>query len=528
MKTSIERFDHWVHAHLTVVIVVVVLITSVVLAFHTKATAALSDFFHEGEYLSSILLPAPSSEIQPVLIHGAMDIVPASIAATLGTSGSLVVDTRLARMFFIFLGTLAFFALSQMLVRRLGEARLAWAVFLALLFTAFIAFAPGVHDVFLLGELLFIVLYFQLDKNAFSLWHTVYSAGVGLCAATAVFWSYNRGMIGFGLFFLFLVYQGLRDRKSLSFAALTFAAAVSVYCLVDRSLVSQTLQNILYWSKHEDIWRYPLNLYYLSRIVPAILLFAGVAYMVGRAAWRYYRMSRPGDAAIGTVLLLTLTMSVLQSTNRMDAAHVALSIPYVALCFAYLISSRQCEKDGGKSPPAAITTVLPHRMAFLCLLLVFLDLYYPQISALRTYGSGLTSNVMQLIRRPPSDLDLVEADQAQVAKILAGSGDKCTYVFENSGAFYLLSNKSPCSNFLYPIYAGEDYQQVLIRDLERNKPKIVLKTSTAWNAIIDGKTLHDRTPLIEKWLQVNYPYVKKIGRYVLGASDPHVFARVRP
>lgn len=123
---------------------------------------------------------------------------------------------------------------------------------------------------------------------------------------------------------------------------------------------------------------------------------------------------------------------------------------------------------------------------------------------------GLGRNLLTLARGLPRDAAIIDPKIAKVAAALVAGGSRCTYAFDNSGAFYYLSGLKSCSSIMLPIYATAGNEMQVIADLEREAPPLVVGRSGYWTDHIDDRSVVQRTPILNRWFEDHYVTVQTI------------------
>ncbi len=151
------------------------ILTPVLLALSVSLNASLTDSFHEGEYLGNL------TAVQqyyldgkfPVLVHGAMDFIPAAIARTLSDERSAIVGTRLVNVLIVAVAWILFIEVARRLLGRSSRVLLLIFIFSFLWIAASSGTNPvalqqafvGVRDVFLMSSILFAVMGIGAEKS---------------------------------------------------------------------------------------------------------------------------------------------------------------------------------------------------------------------------------------------------------------------------------------------------------------------------------------------------------------------------
>jgi hypothetical protein len=116
-------------------------------AFSTNISHPILDslyLFHEGEYVGLLwnMRSFYNGEISfPLLIHGAMDYIPAIVASFIYGDDHVIVGTRAINTIAVWISWLLFLDLSYLLTYKINGH----AIWVAIAIAIFIAFAPALH-----------------------------------------------------------------------------------------------------------------------------------------------------------------------------------------------------------------------------------------------------------------------------------------------------------------------------------------------------------------------------------------------
>lgn len=469
----------------------------------------LVDPFHEGEYLSTRMLLEPGAR-PPLLIHGAMDYVPANLAALLFGPGHLIAGTRLMNLIFAQAAAFAFLGALVTLARTRGEALVALLIGMLVLFwvneraptiVALQQASPATRDFPLMAGLWVLIA----ANRAGDRWADRLAGLGGLIAGAGWAWAYNRGVILLAAVPLYALGAHLAGRSCRHIAWLFagLGAGLAANVLLEGSVALQHFRNALYWQRHQSIWSGPVPLSLILRNLPYYMLGAAIG-LAGLLALRSAWTERTKRNRLPALLILGAAAggNYLAMFNRPDPPHLMFALPWLAMLgFAAWLAFAP------KPVAAGWRAVFRAHAALLVVIAATLI-----VDASAATGSGTTRPVLQglgrnavtLVRGLPADAAIVEPRIARAAAAVAAGGGSCTYVFDNSGAFYFLSGRRPCSPIMLPIYATAGNEQEVIADLERSAPPVVIGRSNFWTDHIDGKSVAERTPAINAWFERNY------------------------
>lgn len=465
---------------------------SLLIAFRIPLTTPLTDLFQEGEYLGPRLF-AGTGQL-PLLVHGLIDVWPSEAAAWACGEDRVIVCTRATNAALTALAS-SLFAACAFAVRgaRSSDLLAAGGVLLILLLINGQASdpivlqqgSPAIRDIVLLAEL--VCLSPRAGRTA-----DLGMATAGVLAAAGLFWTYNRGLIGVAAIIVGVValfWVGCRRQAAIG--CLAFAATVALILLAFPESSQAHLANILYWVRHGDVWAYPDPIGRL-RANAGFYSVACLTLMVGAVgAWRQ-RQSRALPMTL--VLLVAAAMLIQQIQGRDDSTHLLFAVPWL-----FLLALR------------VIGLILPARDArTLGAVSLALACGVGAVTVSPLYA-GLVANRDALRAGRLHDEAIVPHATQAAATMLRRAPGRCTYVLDNGQALYSLAGKPPCSRVFVPIYAQDDAETLLIADLDRTRPQMIMGLSGEWFSSIDGRPLSSRTPRLGAWIDAHYGIVGRIG-----------------
>ena len=478
-------------------------------SFWGPITTQLIDPFHEGEYLSTRMLFAPGMSA-PLLIHGSMDYVPADLARLLFGADRMVAGTRLVNLAFTalacfaMLGTLLAIARTRgerLAALLLGAAVLFWINARALTVVLLQQGSPGVRDL----PLLIVLWTLVAATRSASPWRERLMGLGALIAALGWSWAYNRGVFALALIPAIALATMLsgEPRRLLVWLGCGFVLGLALGLALEPGMWLQHFRNALYWQQNADVWHVPTPLSITVRNLPfytlALAVLGGAAWAMW-ACWRNY--GRRGELPALTALGLAAGGNFLTMFNYPDPVHLMFTVPYFALLgFAAWVA---CVPD--RLYPSW-RQVLRGQAGLLTGIAAVLIVDFSGLTGtgtIRPVVQGLGRNLIGLVHGLPRDEQIVEPRAAKVAAVLRASGANCTYVFDNSGAFYHLSGLPSCSSIMLPVYVTARGEAQIIADLERRAPPIVVGRSSYWTDHINDRSVAERTPGLNRWFEQHY------------------------
>lgn len=496
---------------------VAVTLSIVMLYFAIPLGAPLVDGFHEGEYLASRLY-FPLNGAMPVMIHGAMDVLPAQVAIFLAGEARTIAATRLVNgLVCLTAGLMFVHALAQLgrprargdLYAVAGLAVLLVANTINPLHFAIQLWAPGIRDVFLIGIAWLLVRAAQAQPAR----HDRLLAVAAVVAALTVFWSYNRivpTLALLGSYSLALAAASHRPRPVL-IPALGGLSSLVLLALSGREYFAGHIASMLYWQAHDRIWTLPWfdrPAIAIGAVCVGAALYAG---LVGILEWRERVRDKadPRPAALALALGCCTVAMLAGQLNRFDLVHAVMTVPFAVLAIAAARAALAAQATPAAMSGIPANSLLPAGLAMLLFGLLAVGV-----------GPRSAENLTIIVAGLPNDQALIAPRYQAAAAFIRAQGGTCTYAFDNQAAFYHLTGMRPCSRFMIPVYAGPDAEPVLIADLQREAPRAVVWTSAIWSSAIDGLPQAQRTPRVSAWLAAHYRPAARFGDIVVATIRP--------
>lgn len=500
----------------------------VALVFNVDISTKIVDGFHEGEYLDNIhnIKMYYAGEIGfPLLIHGAMDYVPALVADFLGGGNYTVIFTRLINLLVVaacWIIWLDFFRLAA----KKNDNNFFWAFFFFFVFI-FLTLPSGntpilkqqaflgTRDIFLLLSIWCAVVY--------SSSHQVFKASAflffcGFFAGVSVFWSYDRGLIGIIFVAVLVLFNIYRRRFSYS-AVLSFGVACAILigslCGLFGSAYDN-LGNIHYWVKNTgDVWRMSLGqkIFALPGAIFMLIFALFVMFIALKAAIKNI------EKDISQVLLALICIQLVFLTKLYSlpgfpttyyfiwpsvlllllAAPQAKSISSIngSLIRLWLTTYKYVFGNYAKSPCPWFLTVS---------ILLFL-----------VFSSNTLVTIVKAAKEvalPTEDKNLIDFNHYGLDKVIA-SPASCIFQWSNEGVFSFYAGKPYCTKYGYGVYISSTYEASVLSELKSKPPEVIVYDSPFWSANIYGRRMQDRLPEIDNFIRDNYLFHKTSSGYVI-------------
>ena len=480
---------------------------TLLVGFGTSLVGPIADGFHEGEILANRLYfqtPAPL----PVMIHGMMDVIPATLGSAMFGEACTAVGARTINALS---GTLALLFLFVALFR-LGSGKPwflpALVLAMALLFLANRhAFmqqgAPAVRELFLNACAALLALAAGKAPRR----HDLLLGCAAFIAGATLFWAYNRGVAALALVGTYALFVAVTERsaRALFVAGVTGAVGLAINLAWSPALFRAHLASMAYWQEHQSIWHLSTR-----ELLPWTTAIACAGLLLGAgliALWRGRSGGRPGALVAACAVAGSLVLA--SSLNRLDMIHAWMIVPYALLAGFGLLAL--ADQGGARQAPAP-ATFSPELMLAAAGLIVAAQLW--------TARHAIADNAAAMIGGLPTDRHLADPAYVRVADRLRASGTRCTLAFDNQSIVNHLSAIPPCSAFLVPIYAQGAGERRMLADLQGARPDMIVLRSGSVYFRLDDRPQPERTPLLARWLAASYVPVAEIDGFVLARRRP--------
>lgn len=495
----------------------------------------VDDPFHTGEFLASAtnLSFGDPEAYRAIQIHGLSDILPALLAqAVWGTDHHFVPTLAAYRLVDWLSYVLLVFAALQ--VSQGERHRLIYVLITAAIGLNLVGFRDlGILLTLNLYLLAVSLVYGGVAKN------TLYIS-YGMVAALAMFWSFDRGIVGtiaFGAASL------IASRSSRAHILSMVMFGVTVVCLHfynDIFSLEKYVDNVLILITASSQWSYGWSLNTAVLVVFSLGLNVGslCLYCLSRRAELKY------PAAIRDLvlyLLLAALMFRIAGINRVDLHHIYQSFWVPLLILASMPGQFRAPQ-----------MMLDHKEAFVFLIFlagllvvlvpVFGPVPYVTLAVLCAVGLGFFSALdefgaqrirqfsfillliialhpaivvarsvyqdayawLSTLNSPPPNSEIATPGVRWAAQMLRKSGAHCIFDLSNNGVINSLAKLPVCTKFTYPVYASRSHESSLISQLQQNSPAAIVYSSEYWSYRIDGRSMASRFPALDQYLLNHY------------------------
>ncbi len=364
----------------------------------------------------------------------------------------------------------------------------------------------------------------------------------GLVAGIALFFSYEIGMYtiagAIGTAALLAIvgkrvgWEGLEPRRAVLLFLAGFAAAALpfVVYLATRSALGDFLDISFVGIPRiiDAVWSLPfpdlvstfrsgLNLHTLADfilwekfhlILSPLTIAVAVVYYFQRV------LRRRTDSHDHALMVLTVFAAITQRTalGRAEFRHQYFAAfligPMLALLAVFAIRAlRSVWADSGEGARAFIVAVMVAAIPVAGVLFWIPDLLNARIDDLINYQR----RVLRVLPDPHADevWQRIRAVSAEIDRLT--KPDEPMYDFSNQPAFYFFANRpNPTRFYQVPIASPPEYQAEVIRDLERAKPKVVIRTAPERFDEFDGIPNQLRAQAVAAYLDDCYRFDKSL------------------
>lgn len=508
----------------------VVAIAYAVNASISSVTHALTDDFHEGEYLGFIPhLRAGGSLDGALTTHGpGVDLLPAYASVALAGPDNGIVTARIAFAALRAAAVAAAIAALALLCRLLapGDSRARWIVTTALATLALGAALrfgewpddPPMHktlnprDVVYLVQIALVLAFARAMGRApaASSRGALFAFAAGVSLPWAPFYSYDRGL--YGLAFVALVSIPIAAtswRKPWLSGVLGGAAAglAALLAIVTRADLAAAVAQIRYFARYgRDLFSYAGIATPPEIWIPFLLAGAAAALAWAVASIAKSLRAHGSDVALrepAAVVMLAASLPILRTAvERGDSTHVAWAVTPAWLLASALLARFAATRflwprgDPGKAAEAtAIGTVL---------LSVLMGLAMPLLDPVAAWKRV---DREYLRGRHTADANVLSAAQREVRSAMgaAVAASPCFVTLTNEPTWYYVLGRPSCTRYHAVTNArARTAQDAFVAALEAKRPQWILFENRAWSNTVDGVSLFDGTPEIVAYVLSHY------------------------
>ncbi len=498
------------------------------MAFDVMLKVPVLDSFHEGEYLGNIETMRQffsGGGAFPVLIHGAMDYLPALWAAHWGGDDNVIVLTRFFNVAAVAVCWIAWVDLARLALRRHPQA-LVWSALFIVVFLLMAGSAGedpvrkqqaflGTRDVFLVLSLWTGVHACQ-GKGPLAV---VAALACGLFASASLYWSYDRGFISAVWLAVLAAGLALRGARRVALALpVSYAAGLWLVSSVGiAASLHDNLRNVLYWLANTgDIWNMPGH--EKMPALPGALAMVAFSACVCVNAWRV--AVRDWHA---TVLPMVAALIAVQALFFMKL----FSLPIFPTSYYYIWPSVLILVLVPPSwPPLATLDAEWRRQASaLWDARGFGGRRWGRYGAVALVGIFLSNPIVLSARaarhalRPVPDRELLSAARYGLDGLDRVKAP-CVFQWSNEGVFAFAEKLAYCLPYTYPVYISRSQEAAALQELRAKPPRLIVYDSPNWSMNIYGRNMRERLPLIDNFINEHYALSHTASGYVFATLKP--------
>ena len=456
----------------------------------------LIDSFHQGEFLGFIpnFIQLENPWSNTVLVHGwGMDVFPSWIATHLIFNQNGIALTRFWVNLENVITCIGYFWIFWELTHAVQRDQSRLPIFLlsCLLFCIFdgifFKFDGRRGTVFIL-QLALILRFFRvaiIKPNQ----GQIIAILLGSSIPASFLYVYDRAIYFLAVYLfgsILLLLHKYQKTARIWFTCLLIGGILSlaiIIGIIGFDQVAAIISQVVYWGKYgryisfiplpdfELTWT-SLNFWFPMLIQSAVLVYLLLDFKNHQFQLRYFTRKN-------TFILLLLTSSIIYMRITLDrsdlghAYHGAIPTVFLTAYLIYLGYQKYLE------PQIRQISFHPIQKICLAILVIILILVEPGFNIRQA-----TAKVLQLpqaMSQPDTALlkpDYLEAWQTMEPEI---SQQSCFFTLTSEGLWYYLFNKPSCSQYGYVLYAKPpEAQQVVIRELDKTQPNIILLTNEIW------------------------------------------------
>jgi len=499
---------------------------------HILTASLVNDGFHYGEKigLSLTYLANPKNFFNEayVMIHGfGLNVLPGIIGFYLGGYEKDIAASFLTLYSQSLLTKILAFAILFELATYISKAN-KWKILLlfSLVYFAFynVLLAPVDRDAVFFIQIILTIKWLRLiERNEFQNNKEVnsdfiYAGLIGFSIPLSLFYVYDRATYFIVIYLCLLGYIAfVKDNTFFIKSLLVSIVSLLISCLLFSLILGfnflpVSLSQIIYWSRFSGLFTslpYPtirISLFdilawlpiFLQSLTLSILLlkFRAECFGFGKKI-RVFLL----ENGITIFLLLCAILFMRGALGRSDGGHILSPGFFAIFSFIVAIAKTFSVQNFYTNYWLATLTVFIVTCSFINLNSVSsaTDIFnlgnYPSLAQ-----SLLTSTNSELINPQYQEAALELQDDIQE--------QECFYTMTSEGIWYRIFQLKPCSKYWYLIYStSTSSQQELVRDLQRQKPKIILYSNKSLGNGIDGVAKETSHLLVHQYIWQNYrPY----------------------
>jgi hypothetical protein len=481
--------------------------------------SGLSDSFHFGEYfVSEINARYSTSDVNFVMIHGLVDVLPARVSRLIFGTDYYFFPTWVFYQFINVLTALIFSLLVMHLVPRI--AKKLPSLFLLGVFSAG---TVGYRDLFLI-LCLFLIVKIRLEKMATRNVNYIFIS-LGLVSLIGMYWTWNRGILGLACTVLTILGIGFHAKNVKSFILGIVLGQSIIFILFPQfNPVSYTHNFLILLSTSKewylpisDTWSILVEIFIVSSYVtfkgysslnlnvirsreifyigiPVVLLLGGIQWVVGRA---------DNSHLISFYWVVFFVLMFLERFSGKSKTKESLLLLILTISLFFHVFQQEWTFSLWLSALLLILTYNSYSVHRV-LLLIPVVIVSSLASGIIYKAADSSYSWREFVLTLPKNSDTVSPGVKWASREIITSKSNCVLDFTNSGLINGLSQKPSCTAFGYLVYANSNYEDSIIRTLKNRLPEVIVWSANYWSYSIDGRITPERFPKLSSVLNIIY------------------------
>lgn len=478
--------------------------------------------FHEGEYVGLLqyMRSFYNNEIKfPLLIHGAMDYIPSLLASNIYDDNHVIVGTRAINAILVWICWILFFDLCNSMISKKSNQRIAWMVFLLIIFFTitprFNSFALLIQQSFLGSRDVFLILsvwcFTRLSDFMNPIRQRLFLIAGTFSAVIAFFWSYDRGIMALA-FLLVIILAEIIKKEKINVLLLVITSIITLAIIQYANIVGSLIDNfdnVYYWIRNskEVFGVKPSEADRMTLVVASMIIIFCIGSIFIAIKERLEWRSEFKYIIAGLILVQVLLLQTI--FNRPGMPRLTWAI-WPSILLMLFISSRKYKID---LPFKYIESKSSYDLSFLqkSYFLIFLLLIFFISPSFWSYGSFLKNIII-----PKADSEIVSPEIMNLSRVIDKYGDRCVFGWVNEGVIPLISKKRFCTRYQYAIYVSKTEENKLLKQIIIESPAVVVfDVSGNSMANVDNRSMASRLPNVNKYILDNYKIRQNVGRYLI-------------
>ena len=458
-------------------------------------TGVITDPFHKGEHYAALAtLFGETTNFIPITIHGGLDFIPGWLALLFFGHGHYFFPTEFAFSLLNSASALLLFSIVFYLTRDWNKSR----YFILPVAAALSPLLVGYREPFLLSALF---LYFILHDKPYGSRRLLLEAALGGVLAINLLWSFDRGIAGvlaIGAAGLISAYSRKRHILTIVVFLLLFAG-ISMASPVFSP--GHLFDNVRFLTQTSSQWSYPMQ--------GEVLFNSSLVFLLCLTSLYALVTTLPRPIRLGEVMALHVMLGILIvlftkiATNRADVNHLVMGLWIPAI--AYLAIQNDNPTAVRKQIYFVFNSLLVAVIAY-----SFFVPHYQKFTQDIKDANAISSRDHWLHKSHASlsDTEMSLPGIRWVVDELRQAQATCIFDLSNHGIINGLSQLPTCSRFSYLVYATPRFETEILTTLQQKNPPVIIYSTEHWSYQIDGNSMKERLPRLDRYIKENYPTEK--------------------